>query len=218
MASTDCTSLATSYATKRRCCPAVWLPSWTAQADPVHQLVTAKSGVAWIYILRIIALIVPLSQAGRLSFNKCGLNMVNFLGTTALGTTSPGADTLYNGRLPFPFASWAFPLSLRVAASQHLLWQLFILAVIPILSCVRCCSGQGVVQANHPVSAEWALGASSSAGHTCCPDVWLPCWALVALPHSLDETMWLDPYCTQVHIPVDMPLLLQFLAEHADVW
>ena len=47
--------------------------------------------------------------------------------------------------------------------------------------------------------------------------MWLPCWTLVALPHSLDGALWLDLDCTQVHVFVSMPLLLQLWAQLADV-
>ena len=46
----------------------------------------------------------------------------------------------------------------------------------------------------------------------------LPSWTLVTLPNSLDTTIWLDPDCTQVHVTLNIPLLLQLWAELADVW
>ena len=46
----------------------------------------------------------------------------------------------------------------------------------------------------------------------------LPGWAFFALPHSLDATLWLDLACTQVQIPLDIPLLLQLWTEQADIW
>ena len=73
------------------------------------------------------------------------------------------------------------------------------------------------MQAHTLVSAVWALCAIRSVLYTCCPDVWLSSWALVTLPHSLDATLWLDPDCTQLHVPLYIPLLLQLWAEHADV-
>ena len=75
------------------------------------------------------------------------------------------------------------------------------------------------MQAKQLIAAVWALGAYlRSVGHFCCPDMWLPSWTLVTLPNSLDATIWLDLDCTQVHVPVNVPLLLQFWAEHADIW
>ena len=53
----------------------------------------------------------------------------------------------------------------------------------------------------------------------CCTCVLSRCVAvLLGTPHNLELTLWLDPDCTQVHVPVNIPLLLQFWAEHADVW
>ena len=123
-----------------------------------------------------------------------------------------------NGGLPFPVASWALPLSPRVAASHHLIWCLLILAVVPVVSHIRCYGGKGVVQAHPPVAAEWALHTMRSAEYVCCPDVWLSCWTLTALPHCLEVTSWRDLLCTQVQVSVDVPLLLQLWTEQADVW
>ena len=41
----------------------------------VHQLVAAKIGVFWKDAFGIIALMVPLSQLGKLSFSKSGLRL-----------------------------------------------------------------------------------------------------------------------------------------------
>ena len=169
------------------------LPSRTASADPVHCFVAAKSGVVWKYVVDIVALIVPLSQAGRLSFSKCGLRLLASLACRTLWASSTCAGAHENGRLPFPLASWATPLNPRVADSQHLLWRLLIFAVVPILSYIRCYGSKRVVQADCPVSAVWTLCAiACSLLYTRCPDVWLPSRALVALLRSPDATIWLD--------------------------
>lgn len=42
--------------------------------------------------------------------------------------------------------------------------------------------------------------------------VQLSSWALIALPHSLNVTFWLDPDCIQVHVPPDILLLLPLVA------
>ena len=63
----------------------------------------------------------------------------------------------------------------------------------------------------------WALFALYFVMDISYPNVWLSSWAFVTLPHNLEVTLWLDPDCTQVHVPLNMPLLLQFWAEHADV-
>lgn len=41
---------------------------------------------------------------------------------------------------------------------------------------------------------------------------------LVALPHSLDVTVWSDLDQPQMNVLVDMPLLLQLGIQHADMW
>ena len=71
--------------------------------------------------------------------------------------------------------------------------------------------------ANKP--AVWALGASlRSVVHSCCPDMRLPKWALVALPYSPDGAVQIDLDWTHVPIPVEVPMLLQLRAQLADVW
>ena len=184
----------------------------------MHWLAAAKSDLLWVNAVYLIALIVPLRQAGRLSFSKCGLRMIDFLCLTALGTTGPGKDTLCNRCLPFPLANRALPFSPKAAASHHLLWCLFILAVAPVLSYIRCYGSKGVVHAHPFITAEGAACASCSALNRCCPDVWLSSWAIVALPHSLLVTVRLDLDWTQVAAPVGMPLLLQLRAQQTDVW
>ena len=104
----------------------------------MHQLVAAKSDAVWVDVLSIIALVVPLSQLCRLSFSKCGLRLLDSACSAALGTSRPVAGARENGRFPFLVASWALPLSPVSAASQDLLWHLPVLAVIPVLSYVRC--------------------------------------------------------------------------------
>ena len=48
--------------------------------------------------------------------------------------------------------------------------------------------------------------------------MWLPSWALVAFPHSLEVTVWSDLDWPQMHVLVNMPLLLQLRTQHADIW
>ena len=88
----------------------------------MHLLLAAKSDAVWVDLLSIISLIVPLGQAGRLSLQKCGLRLDDFVCSAALGTTRPCAGAHENGGLPLRFARWALPLSPEAAASQHLLW------------------------------------------------------------------------------------------------
>ena len=95
----------------------------------------------------------------------------------------------------------------EVAASHHLLWHLLILAVIPVVSYVRCYGSKGVVQADTPITAVRALSPSCSACNNSCPDVWQSSWALVALPHNLEVTLWLDPDRSPVHVPLNISFL-----------
>ena len=97
-----------------------------------------------------------------------------------------------------------FHSTLDLLPATTLLWRYLILAVVPILSYIRRYGSQAVVQADQPSAAVRALCASRSAGHSCCPDVWLSSRALAAMPHSLE-------------ISLDMPLLLQFWAQHAEI-
>lgn len=114
-------------------------------------------------------------------------------------------------------AGWALPLSPKIGARQHLLWGLLILAVIPELSYVRGYSSEGVVAADLPVAAVWALSALRSAGHPCSPDVWLPGWTFVAVPDSINFGMRLDLNCTQVKVFNYTPLFLHLWAQQADI-
>ena len=111
----------------------------------MNQLVAAKSNVVWKEALCVIALMVPLSQLGRLSFSKCRLWLLLSLECRTFGTTCPMAGSPTNSRLPFPLASWALPLSPEVAARQHLLWHVLILAVVPELSHARRYGSKRVV-------------------------------------------------------------------------
>ena len=57
--------------------------------------------------------------------------------------------------------------------------------MVPVLSHIRCHSSKRVVQAHQPVATVRTLFASCPAADPCCPDMWLPRWALVALPDSI---------------------------------
>ena len=184
----------------------------------MHWLAATKRDVIRVEALCRIVLIVPLSQAGRLSFSECGLSMFDFLCMTAFGASGPSTDTFVNLRLPFPLASGAFPLNPYTAPSQHLLWCSIILVVVPVLSCIRCYGGKGVVQAEPPITAVWTLCALRSVLYRRCPDVWLSSWTHVALPYSLFVTLRLDLDWTQVPVRIGVPFLLQLRAQLADVW
>ena len=185
----------------------------------MHTLAAAKGDLVWIQALCLVALVVPLTQLCRLSLSKGGLRPLVSLTawSTALGTTAPCMHPSCNTRLPFKFASWAFPMNLGVAASQHLLWCFHIFAMVPEFSNVGRYSSQRIVQAQQPVAAVGALCTRRSLGHTCCPDVGLPGWASVTLPHNLQVAVGLDLDCSKVHVASNMPLLSQLWTQQADV-
>ena len=111
---------------------------------------------------------------------------------SALGISSQNVQCA----LAFPVACRALPVSPEVASSQQVLRRFLILAVTPVSKHgIRCYSSQRVSRADRSVIAVRALCASCSAGHSCCPNMWLAGGTLVAVPHSLDITVWLDPRC-----------------------
>ena len=75
------------------------------------------------------------------------------------------------------------------------------------------------MQADQLIGAIWARCDSvRSVYNACSPDVRLSSWALVTLPHGPDVTLRLECDWPQVHVSLNIPLMLQFWAEHADVW
>jgi len=105
-------------------------------ADPVHQLLAAKSGVLWMDAVLEVALSVPFKQQWVLRCFKRWL----FVSANALRATTIILHTLCNLALPLVVACWALSLGPEVTASKRLLRCLGILVMVPV-SCLSWCLG-----------------------------------------------------------------------------
>ncbi len=151
-------------------------------ADPVHQLLAAKSGVLWMDAVLEVALSVPFKQQWVLRCFKRWLfvHVSNRSSLFASRATTVISHTLRNLTLPLVAACWALPLCPEATTSKHLLWCLGILVMIPISCLSRCLSSERAVLAHLSAFTIWAFGASCAFMHRRFPDVRASCWTVGA--------------------------------------
>ena len=151
-------------------------------ADPMHQLLAAKSGVLWMNAVLEVALSVPFKQQWVL---RC---FQRWLCVRASNRTSPSTSraitvishTLRNLTLPVVAACWALPLSPETTTSKDLFWCLGILVMIPVLCLSWCLSSKRAVLAHPSAFAIWAVGASCAFTQRHFPNMRISCWTLGA--------------------------------------
>lgn len=103
------------------------------------------------------------------------------------------AGAFFDRRLPFLNAGWTFPLNPAIAASYYLLWGLLTFAAFQYCAASEamvaresCMETTALEQYGH-LAPLLVLSATIAVQMCGCP---------IALPHSLDISVWLDLDCS----------------------
>jgi len=89
--------------------------------------------------------------------------------------------------------------------------------MVPVPGNPRGYGLEGVVNAHSSALTVWAVGAACPLIHRSLPDVGLACWALVAGPLNLSDSMGRHLDAIEPNVVVGMPFLLKLGAQLADV-